>query len=338
MQKKVFSSLPRKQTALLVAGTTCLLLSGLTTMKFLRSPVEENEEISFSNHTTISSLSAFVEHDERDEKIAFLSDELANAAALLNQYELREQIPQKEDDEQQIRELHNEISVLKERFDQQLASEQAKYQEEIKHLTLQHERLILSLREQAAAFKKLEDERAVLQSALQSNEKELQLALKSRASYQELQEKNTHLSQLLAQETAKKVTLEGEYTEKLQHERQLRLAKEELLEKTTKLLQDQKLAIEKLELARLDSIKELAETRDQYTQIVKELNKDHPALANVRIAELSRKHQVGKGDTLTSISVLYYGTPNRWKEIYDANKHQIPNMNSIRIGAELIIP
>lgn len=47
---------------------------------------------------------------------------------------------------------------------------------------------------------------------------------------------------------------------------------------------------------------------------------------------------VQKGDTLSRISQRYYGTPNRWKAIYDANRDRIANMNQLKVGTALVIP
>jgi nucleoid-associated protein YgaU len=47
---------------------------------------------------------------------------------------------------------------------------------------------------------------------------------------------------------------------------------------------------------------------------------------------------VKKGDTLSKISKKFYGTPNRWQMIYEANRDRIPNMNNLRVGTTLVIP
>lgn len=52
----------------------------------------------------------------------------------------------------------------------------------------------------------------------------------------------------------------------------------------------------------------------------------------------SQKHVVSKGDTLTGISLKYYGTSKRWMEIYEANKERIPDKNNMKIGITLNIP
>ena len=51
-----------------------------------------------------------------------------------------------------------------------------------------------------------------------------------------------------------------------------------------------------------------------------------------------RKHVVAKGDTLMSISLRYYGNRSKWRDIYAANRDQLPTESSLRIGMELRIP
>lgn len=52
----------------------------------------------------------------------------------------------------------------------------------------------------------------------------------------------------------------------------------------------------------------------------------------------SRRYAVAKGDTLSGISCKVYGSPNRWQEIFDANRHLLKSPSHLRIGQELIIP
>ena len=47
---------------------------------------------------------------------------------------------------------------------------------------------------------------------------------------------------------------------------------------------------------------------------------------------------VQKGDTLSKISQRYFGTPNRWKAIYDANRDRIANINQLKVGTKIVIP
>ena len=51
-----------------------------------------------------------------------------------------------------------------------------------------------------------------------------------------------------------------------------------------------------------------------------------------------RRHVVAKGDTLQSISMRYYGTRSRFRDIYAANRDVMPNESTLRLGMELKIP
>lgn len=51
-----------------------------------------------------------------------------------------------------------------------------------------------------------------------------------------------------------------------------------------------------------------------------------------------RRHVVAKGDTLFSLAQRYYGNRARWRDIYAANREQLPSENSLRMGMELKIP
>jgi nucleoid-associated protein YgaU len=62
------------------------------------------------------------------------------------------------------------------------------------------------------------------------------------------------------------------------------------------------------------------------------------AAANVGIAPAPRLHTVVEGDSLTRISVRYYGTGNRWQDIYEANRETLKGENALRPGQRLRIP
>jgi nucleoid-associated protein YgaU len=51
-----------------------------------------------------------------------------------------------------------------------------------------------------------------------------------------------------------------------------------------------------------------------------------------------RTHVVVDGDTLTKISLEYYGSARRWQRIYDANRDKLPNESILSIGVTLVIP
>ena len=49
-------------------------------------------------------------------------------------------------------------------------------------------------------------------------------------------------------------------------------------------------------------------------------------------------YEVQKGDTLSKIAQRVYGDASRWKEIWEANKGQIPNPDLIHPGQQLTMP
>ena len=52
----------------------------------------------------------------------------------------------------------------------------------------------------------------------------------------------------------------------------------------------------------------------------------------------SRTHVVRSGESLSSISQQYYGTPDAWQRIFKANAGTIKDASKIPLGATLIIP
>lgn len=58
----------------------------------------------------------------------------------------------------------------------------------------------------------------------------------------------------------------------------------------------------------------------------------------IRPSMPTRVHVVVEGDTLTRISIRYYGMNNRWQEIYEANREILKGENALRPGQRLRIP
>jgi nucleoid-associated protein YgaU len=56
------------------------------------------------------------------------------------------------------------------------------------------------------------------------------------------------------------------------------------------------------------------------------------------VASAPRYHTVVQGDSLSRISLRYFGTANRWQEIYDANREMLSTENVLRPGQQLLIP
>ena len=54
--------------------------------------------------------------------------------------------------------------------------------------------------------------------------------------------------------------------------------------------------------------------------------------------EIPSTYVVQAGDTLSSISRKIYGTPNRWREIFSANRDRLATPESLKIGQSLKIP
>jgi tetratricopeptide (TPR) repeat protein len=52
----------------------------------------------------------------------------------------------------------------------------------------------------------------------------------------------------------------------------------------------------------------------------------------------SKQHEVIRGETLYSISKLYYGTGNRWREIYLTNRSVMMSETDLKVGTQLVIP
>ncbi len=51
-----------------------------------------------------------------------------------------------------------------------------------------------------------------------------------------------------------------------------------------------------------------------------------------------RYHTVAEGDSLSRISMRYYGTANRWQEIFQANRDILQGSSALRVGMQLKIP
>ncbi len=54
--------------------------------------------------------------------------------------------------------------------------------------------------------------------------------------------------------------------------------------------------------------------------------------------ETQRFYIVRRGDTLSKISVTYYGSAAQWRKIFEANKGTLPTPDKLTPGQKLIIP
>jgi LysM repeat protein len=72
-----------------------------------------------------------------------------------------------------------------------------------------------------------------------------------------------------------------------------------------------------------------------------EAKRSEVAAKNQPVAKKNTKshhYSIAKGDTLSSISQKIYGTPSRWKDIFDANRQLLPSPSQLTIGQTLTIP
>ncbi len=51
-----------------------------------------------------------------------------------------------------------------------------------------------------------------------------------------------------------------------------------------------------------------------------------------------RTYTVKPGDTLSKISQHFYGDPQKYEEIFYANRDKIENPDNLSVGTELVIP
>lgn len=54
--------------------------------------------------------------------------------------------------------------------------------------------------------------------------------------------------------------------------------------------------------------------------------------------DVPSSYTVQSGDTLSTISRKFYGTPSRWIDIFQANRDRLSSENSLRVGQEIRIP
>jgi nucleoid-associated protein YgaU len=60
--------------------------------------------------------------------------------------------------------------------------------------------------------------------------------------------------------------------------------------------------------------------------------------AEQKVGTETKTYTVQKGDTLASISRRFYNSPQRWKDIADANQNQLQGSVNLKVGQTLIIP
>jgi nucleoid-associated protein YgaU len=65
---------------------------------------------------------------------------------------------------------------------------------------------------------------------------------------------------------------------------------------------------------------------------------DMPSERKGKLGTAEKTYTVQSGDTLAKIAQTVYGDGARWKEIFEANRDQISDPDTIQVGQELTIP
>lgn len=60
--------------------------------------------------------------------------------------------------------------------------------------------------------------------------------------------------------------------------------------------------------------------------------------AGIGGGQATRHYTVQAGDTLSKISKQFYGTPNQYTKIFEANRDKLQSPDRIQVGQELTIP
>jgi len=78
--------------------------------------------------------------------------------------------------------------------------------------------------------------------------------------------------------------------------------------------------------------------RDNLAKLSSRIAETIKARTERGLSRPARVHTVAKGDTLSSISRRFYGSPGNWKKIHEANTSAVPNANVLKPGTKLLIP
>lgn len=113
-------------------------------------------------------------------------------------------------------------------------------------------------------------------------------------------------------------------------------------------LREQREVISSIEGSRQELIRELEELKHhqagRWNEMAdisiqeRDFDKARSGVTQVNGHQPVRIHMVKKGETLSSISQRYYGTAARWRDIADANRETIHEVDKIPAGTPLVIP
>ncbi len=144
-------------------------------------------------------------------------------------------------------------------------------------------------------------------------------------------------------EFSKELTRLAAFEDRYKNENELRLNQENRFEDLAETIRLQREMLISIEQSREELSGELDNIKRNYHELLSEMAPQPASQEAIGMASLSQVmnksfHIVEKGETLSQISLIHYGTANKWREIYNANKENISSQNSIKPGTKLIIP
>ncbi|MDR3117327.1 MAG: LysM peptidoglycan-binding domain-containing protein [Puniceicoccales bacterium] len=108
--------------------------------------------------------------------------------------------------------------------------------------------------------------------------------------------------------------------------------------RTLRLLQEENAKLKQRQIALLAHLRQLRERLEVKEKAAAEERPGGGGMETPAARTGGGTYAVAKGDTLSAISLKVYGTANRWREIYEANRSELPTPARLRVGQQLVIP
>lgn len=100
-------------------------------------------------------------------------------------------------------------------------------------------------------------------------------------------------------------------------------------------------AVGQIRQSRLEPVTSASSTSTVAPQSTQRVQRPAPTESRPTVVDptqVPRSYQVQSGDSLSSISRKFYGTPSRWIDIYQANRDRLSSENALKVGQTLRIP
>ncbi|MBN4066959.1 LysM peptidoglycan-binding domain-containing protein [Simkania negevensis] len=192
-----------------------------------------------------------------------------------------------------------------------------------------------------------------LNTALASGEQQLTFLKKNVATLEKAKGQQTASLKEAKQEIASlrtEVVQYRDYKERYGQEKELREQSQGKLQQLAKNLEEQRNTLNAIQASRKELLTQMAELYNEKQGMhsspsplpspsLRTSLSIPPSLTKDReLPALQRTHVVQPGETLSAISQVYYGTPKKWQDIYQANINKLSSQHAIRTGMSLIIP